>query len=53
MPERLHMARDMSLMGTYILTQHDLYAIPSEMILWHIYSASFKNQIETLIDLLH
>ena len=33
-------------------SQHDPYAIPSEMILWYKYSASFKNQTETLIELL-
>ena len=35
------------------LSQHDAYAIPSGMILWYSYSASFKNQTETLTDLLH
>ena len=34
-------------------SQHDAYAIPSAIILWYSYSASFKNQTETLIDLLH
>ena len=34
-------------------SQHDTYAIPSEIILWYSYSASSKNQTETLIDLLH
>ena len=28
-------------------------SMPSEIILWYSYSASFKNQTETLIDLLH
>ena len=34
-------------------SQHDPYAIPSEMILWYSYPASIKNQTETLTDLLH
>ena len=32
---------------------HGPYAIPSEITLQYSYSASFKDQIETLIDLLH
>ena len=34
-------------------SQHGPYAIPSEIILWYSYSASFNDQTETLIDLLH
>ena len=34
-------------------SQHGPYAISSEMILWYSYSASFKDQTETLVDLLH
>ena len=34
-------------------SQHDPYTIPSEIILLFSYSASFKNQTETVIDLLH
>ena len=34
-------------------SQHDPYALPSEIIFWYSYSASFNNQTETLIDLLH
>ena len=30
-------------------SQHDAYAIPSAIILWYSYSASFKNQTETPI----
>ena len=34
-------------------SQHDSYTILSEIILSFSYSASFKNQTETVIDLLH
>ena len=34
-------------------TQHDPYAIPSEMILWYSFPASFKTQTEILIESLH
>ena len=43
----------------YVINEHldfsqdDPYVIPSEMVLWYSYSASFKNQTEMLIDLLH
>ena len=34
-------------------SQHNPYAIPSEIILWYSYPASFKNQTEILVELLH
>ena len=40
-------------LANFNFSQHDPYPIPSEILLWYSYSASFKNQTETLIDLLH
>ena len=39
--------------GHLDFSQHDPYAIPSDMTLWYSYPAGFKNQTAILIQLLH